>query len=575
MTDITPNQPVPEQEPLIPPQLLLYSAVFGLIVALAVAFTQPTFGIIGVAGLAIAFLSLVGWVILDPAGFRAFITGRNLRFGGTSVLVTLLLVTALVALYTVIRAQGWRIDITDSELFSLSDASRSAITALGADPTLPRVEVLGFYGSTQAGRRDRDTVLLDQYVSASGGKISYRFVNPERSPEITQQYGISRDGQIAVARLGADGQPDLSNVERIAVLTQEALTNAILRVASTGDFRAYILGVEGGLQLIRTDTSLTAGMNDIRNELVDRFKWTVEQIGVLDLIGESGRLATADADGIVLLIPGGTSALTDEGLAALREYLDAGGHALIFADAGLQNDGVALATADNLTAYLEENYGLRFEREVVLDPAQTLRGSPLSIFTSSFNRDHPITRGFTSGNRTINFVFDIAHPITVAEAPPENVTVTPLITSGNSAYTKTVADILAENRAQTEGDATGPFTLAAVAENTENGSRVVLVGSTSLLLDRYSQFLDVGNFVFVFNSIVWSTRFNEYFTGIEQVPRLPRPQDAAVTATAQQLSTINFVTVIAIPFGILGLGLIVWWTGRERAAASVRAAKEG
>lgn len=567
MSDQTPQQ----QDPIIPPQMLLYIAVFGLVVALVVAFTQPTFSVVGVAGLGIALLSLIGWVILNPEGFRDFITGRNLRFGGTSVIVTILVLTALVALYTVIRGRNWRIDVTETDTYSLTEVSQQAVEALGADPSLPSVKLIGFYGNTQSGRRDRDTVLLDQYVAASNGKISYEFVNPERDIELTQQYGISRDGTIAVVRLDADGQPDIDNRETVAVLTQEALTNAILRVASTGDFRAYLLGVEGGIELSRTDTSLNAGFTTIRDELVDRYKWTVEQIGVLDILGNRAKLEDDAANGIVLVIPGGTAPLNEESFELITNYLDAGGDALIFADAGLDDNGLALATADNFTAYLNEHYGASFSRDVVLDPTQTLRGSPLSIYSRTFEAEHPITAA--QRGRNIGFVFNIAHPLTVSDTPPDNVTVTPIISSSNAAFTKSVADIVAENTTQADSDPTGPFPLAVAAENTETGSRVLLVGSTSLLLDRYSQFLDVANFDVVFASVVWATRFDEHFTNIEQVPRAQRAQDLPISATSQDLSTINFITVIALPFGILALGLFVWWTGRER-AANLTTAKE-
>lgn len=562
MTD-TNLDPQESHDPIIPPQILLYVALFGFAVALAVAFTQPTFSIVGAGGLGIAVMSLLGFVILNPQSLREFATGRALRYGGTSVFVTILVLTALVMLYIAIRGRGLQVDITEAQTFSLTDVSVGAIQALGADPNLPQVKIMAFYGNTSAGRRDRDTVLFDQYVNASNGKVSYEFINPEREPLISQQYEVTRDGQLAVVRLDESGNPDLENKENIAVLSQDALTNAILRVASTGDFRAYFLGVEGGLELNRTENNLNTGLTGIRDELVDRFKWTVEQITVVDILSGEIDLQDAVADGIVLLIPGGTEPLNDEALAVITDYLDAGGDALIFADAGITEDGISLATSDNFTAYLNENYGASFSRDVVLDPTQTLRGSPLSIFTNTMDETHTVTSLMAEGD--ISFVFNIAHPLNVTESTPENVTVTPIIRSGANAYIKPMADVLAENQTQTESDPVGAFPLAVVAENTGTGSRVMLVGSTSILLDRYSQFLGVGNLTLLFNGVVWATRFDEYFTGIQQVPRPVTAQSQPLSATTAQLSTINFITVIAIPFGILLIGFLVWWLGRERA----------
>jgi ABC-type uncharacterized transport system involved in gliding motility auxiliary subunit len=561
MTDLQASQET--QPPIIPPQILLYVALFGFVIALAVAFTEPTFTIVGAAGLGVGVMSLLGWAILNPTALREFLTGRALRYGGASVFVTVLVLTALVMLYIAIRSLGLQVDLTETQSFSLTTESAQAIEVLGADPNLPEIKLMAFYGNTSAGRRDRDTVLFDQYVSASNGKISYEFINPERAPEIAQQYEVTRDGQIAVVRLGEDGVPDLENRENVAILSQDALTNAVLRVASTGDFRAYFLSVDGGLTLDRTDTTLTAGLVSIRDQLVDRYKWTVEQIGVLDILGGEIDLQDAAADGVVLLIPGGTEPLNDEALAVITDFLDAGGDALIFADAGLSEDGVSLATADNFTAYLNENYGASFSRDIMLDPTQTLRGSPLSIFTRTADETHPITASLTGLN--VGFIFNIAHPLNLAEAAPENVTVTPVVSSGSNAYLKPMADVIADNQAQAETDPTGVFPLAVAAENAETGSRVLLVGSTSVLLDRYAQFADVANLSLLFNGIVWATRFDEFFTGIQQVQRPVLAQDSPINATSAQLSTINFLTVIVLPFGVLLLGLFVWWTGRERA----------
>jgi hypothetical protein len=34
-----------------------------------------------------------------------------------------------------------------------------------------------------------------------------------------------------------------------------------------------------------------------------------------------------------------------------------------------------------------------------------------------------------------------------------------------------------------------------------------------------------------------------------------------------ELRTINLLTIILLPFGVLGIGLLVWWRGREREVA--------
>jgi cellobiose-specific phosphotransferase system component IIC len=109
-----------EDEAFIPPYYMLILAVVGLVVALAVWITQPTFTVVGWGGLGITVLSLVAWVLMAPQQAKAFITGRTARFGGTSILVTLIVLVALIAIYTFIRGQDIRIDLTQRNEFSLA-----------------------------------------------------------------------------------------------------------------------------------------------------------------------------------------------------------------------------------------------------------------------------------------------------------------------------------------------------------------------------------------------------------------------------------------------------------------------
>ena len=146
-------------------------ALIGLIVAIAVLFTQATFSVVGWGGLGIMLLSLVAWIFMAPDQARAVITGRTVRFGGTSLIITVVFVLALIGIYTVVRAQSWQVDLTQRDEFSLSTEGRAAIAALGGDPTLPDMKITAFYDASMAQDRDRDELLFKDYAQTSGGNI--------------------------------------------------------------------------------------------------------------------------------------------------------------------------------------------------------------------------------------------------------------------------------------------------------------------------------------------------------------------------------------------------------------------
>jgi hypothetical protein len=64
--------------------------------------------------------------------------------------------------------------------------------------------------------------------------------------------------------------------------------------------------------------------------------------------------------------------------------------------------------------------------------------------------------------------------------------------------------------------------------------------------------------------MVWTTHFNDFFATVT-IQSQQRPQDTPITVTQQTASTINLVTIFLLPFGILLVGLLVWWNSREPA----------
>ncbi len=544
-----------EQEPFIPPHYLLLLSVLGFIVAGIVAFTQPTFSVVGYGGLAFGFLALLAWILLAPQQAKAVVTGRTAQFGGTSLLVTLLVLVALIAIYTLVRNQSWQLDLTESDAFSLTPESEQAVAGIGIDPNVPPVRLIAFYGAAQAGLRDQNSVLFDDYQQTSGGKITYEFLDLDRNPAQAELYGVTRSGQIAVAALNDAGEPDTENAVLVNFVDQGEITNAILKVAASGEFQAFFLNVQD---------NVAADMSFIKDSLVQQFDWTVEDVSLLTLTGPQAeyRLNDPNVDGQVLIIPGGSQPLADQELEILRQYLDAGGDLIIFAGNSFNEDFSSLATAENLNGYLFENFGVRFNDDIVLDQTLAFQ-SPLSVISPNLDATSFITtNGVIPGQGAV--IFDAAHTIEVAETAPANVTVSRLAQSGVDSYATTnYQRIVDGDFAESEADAQGPFVLAASAENAQTGARVVLYGSASVGADLFSMFQNVNNLDVAFNSLVWTTNFNNFFSQIT-VQQQQRPQDQPIFADAQTIRNINFATMLLLPFGILALGAFVWWMSRER-----------
>jgi hypothetical protein len=572
MANQNPNMPQ-EQEAFIPPFYMLILAVVAFLVAVGVALTQPTFTVVGWGALGIAILSFVAWVFMAPDQAKAIFTGRTARYGGTSVLVTVVFLAALVAIYAIIRDQNWRTDLTQSDQYSLTDEGRKAIGGLGADPKLPKVQMLAFYGASQAGTRDQDTLLFEDYVKASGGKINYQFIDPDRNPAQATQYKITRPGQISVAKINEDGTPDITNAQLVNFFNQDDLTNAVLRVAASGDFRAYFISTDGGLKLADSGSQ---GMSILNDSLTKRYNWKTQEVSLFELTGTDSTIKLNDdaADGEVMVIAGGDKALSDDELKIITDFVDKGGSLVIFAapsitaatDAQGQSSAVSnkpLALADNLSNYLYTKFGLRFVDDMVLDPSLSVQ-SPAIPVAATFSSTNYITSAFTQNANGI--VFELPHSIEVAPTLPENVTVDELAKTTDKSYAKTdVQAVLNGETAQADADPKGPFVLAAAAENSQTHARVVLFGSASVPSNNFASLgSGVVNLDAAFNTLVWATRFNDYFSTVT-VQSSARPQDTPVFANDQIIRNVNLLTIFVLPFGVLAIGFLVWWNTRERA----------
>lgn len=555
------EQQTPENEqPFIPPHYMLILVLVGLVVAIGVFFTQPTFSVVGWGGLGIAVLSLLAYVLMAPEQAKAALTGRTMRFGGTSVLVTAVLIIALVAVYTFVRGLSVRVDLTQRDTFSLTQESRQAITALGADPTVPQIRLYAFYDATRMANRDRDLLLLEDFNRTSAGKVTFEFVDPDRNPALANQMGITNSGQIFVAQLDESGQPDVQNGELVNFLSQDGVTNAVLKVAAAGDFRAYFVRTEGGLDLI---SSSPDGMSTLNTVLTQQLDWTTRQVGLFDFTAAAGDIQLNDPnlDGEVVIIPGGSKTLTDDEVRILTDYLDNGGSLIILASPSLSTEETSLATTPALNDYLWEKFGLRFQDNIVIDPTQAWQ-TPLIPVSTDFSLNHPITRSFPQRS---GMAFELPHSIEVANPMPAGIEGRYLARSTANAYAKTDYQAVINNQFdRTESDPAGTFVLAAVAENPGTGARVVLFGSTSIVRNGYAPIASLVNLDAIFNSIVWTTGFDEFFTQIN-IQSAQRPQDTPIFVDQQTGGMISLVTTFLLPFGLLLIGFVVWWSNREPA----------
>lgn len=543
-------------------QMSLVVSGVGAIVALTLWLTQPIAGIGLGLGLGAVALGLLGWVSFAPEQVRALLTGRWLRFGGVAMLVLVVFGTMLVSVYALIRAQGWRVDLSATDFYSLTDDNRHLIQTLTRDPSMPDVHLLAFLGVAQAGLRDRLQGLLDEYVSTSDGRITYEFIDPDRDPVRTNQYQATAGQAILLPRL-ADGELNQAQARRMDSINQQSISNALVNLSARGDYRAYFLAFEDTLDI--SDPS-AIGASLLASQLRNSFNWRVEMVSLFDLdagtLRDGTPLNDPVADGEVLVIAGGSSPLNNAQFAPLQAYIEAGGSLVIFAGVNV-GGGQSLATADNLNALLMRDFGIRFNNDLVVDPSNAVQ----SLFVIRANRwgQADFVATYTPNDHA-DF---IASRSIRADDVREDVLITPIIYTSDTGYAKSDFDFSANfteiDLAVQAGDALGVQLLGALSHHLARGNRLALFGSESLVFNEYeaAQRSNTRNIALARDAIFWTVNYDSVLRALAVQQVGISRQEAPLNATLQQLNGIQFASVFAIPFGVLLLGFMVWWRYRD------------
>ncbi len=513
------------KKPIAARVLGLLGLVLLLSTVVTMLFGQTTFVagklVLGLAGIA------AGFVLGEPGGLKRFFTGRAAHYGLlTSLSAVALAVVLGAANYAATRRpHGW--DLTRDKVYTLGEDTVKTVKGLTRG-----VQVLAFYGQAdEAWGRVGD--LLRRYADLSP-RFTFRLVDPYKDPEAVKRYAITEDGPRLVLVSGDDEQKAKSPDE-------QGLTNALVRLTHARSRKVYVTTGHGEPEArAETDRGDSLAVKALEGEGFE--------VAPLSLLEKPE--VPADAAAVLVVAP--RKPFLAPELEALRRYAAAGGHLGLFLEPEVK------AGLDPLLA----DYGMALDDDMVVDPspvAQLFGGSPVTPIVKPVET-HPITRELA---RT-GLAFPTARSLSILTGKP--VTPTPLVLSGPDSWGETdIAGIFTRGAKYDDGEKKGPLPMALVATKSTAGekvkrsdeTRVVAVGDGEFFSNQYQQLL--GNLDFFQNTVSWLA---------EQEDRItirPRSREGSrLFLTAAQVSTIKFLSIDALPFALLGLGLAVWLVRRSR-----------
>ncbi|NKB88717.1 MAG: hypothetical protein GKS06_10900 [Acidobacteria bacterium] len=485
---------------------------------------------------------------------RDTVSGRQAKYGTNAVVYTLLTLGVIVAVNYVAAQREWRVDLTEEGIFSLAPQTVQLLESLDGE-----VMVTGFYREGEGGATGD---LLESYRAASA-LFDFEMVDPDKRPELAEQYEISQYGTLHIAA-GED-------ITRITEVSEEQLTNTLMRLTAAQRRVIYYLTGHGEPDI--TDSSNVGGMG-IAASALENEGYDVRPLALAGLPD-----VPADADLLMVVAP--ERPVLEQEIAAIDRFIARGGKTLMMVDPQRGDEFRPLLASRGVTLgddiVIEQFVQLFAGAQLGVEPIITDYGT------------HPITAGFSE--RTI---FNMARSITLSAEAPAGIDLQELARTSASPNSWGETDIqrLFESGEvqEDEGDLAGPIVVAAAATIGRDAlqwtasavasapadaevvqadlaagaeapldleGRLVIVGDSEWANNRY-----IGNFFnrdLFLNAVTWLAGEEEM---ISIRPRQTR--SSSVMLTQQESTAVFYLTVLLLPELVLFGGMFVFLGRRNR-----------
>ena len=461
------------------------------------------------------------------------------RYGTSAILTAVLSLVILGLLGFLATRYHKRFDWSEQRVHSLTSQSLKVLEGLDRD-----VEVVALY---QALDQEPVRELLDRYAYESD-RFRVEYADPNERPELLGKYGIAAEelGQGLVRMAFGEESVQVTDV------TEENVTNAMLKLARTGEKKVYFLeghnerAIEGEAGAAKEGFERAA--EALRNE-----NYRVEKL----LLAAHGEVPE-DAD--VVVVPGATRPLLDVEHAALQRYLARGGALLVLVDPRANTDLV-----DDV-----RSWGVDVGDDVIVDRKLALFGRATSPFAESYDTEHEITQGMRETT-----LFHLARSMRRGEDSD----LTEIVFTGDSSWAERDLDrFFQEGTAELDGDdLEGPVSIAVAGtprlEGLE-GAREEAEDEGSAEEKPEARLVVFGDADFAANELIEAYRNRDLFVNsvnwlmgdVEAISIRPRLSRASrFQLSADQFLRIRSLSLFVLPEVIAVIGVFVWWS-RRRAA---------
>jgi ABC-type uncharacterized transport system involved in gliding motility auxiliary subunit len=473
------------------------------------------------------------------------IGARQLRYGGNTAVLVLVVLGILVGVNWLVDRHTTRFDLTKNQRYSLSDQTKKVVQGLKED-----VKITYFQRSVEMSYgQDR----MKQYEAISP-RVKVEFVDPLKNPARAREQEVTAVPTLVLEYAGKK--------ERISNDTEQDVTNALIKV--TRDKKKTVCFAEGEGEHDPEDSG-DRGYSSAKAALA-KSQYAVKKVLLL-------HEKEIPADCTELVLAGPAKDLLPQAVDPIRSYVKGGGKALVMLEPEIKE------TTPNLDALAKE-WNLELSRDIVVDVSGMGQLFGTGAFTpiAAQYPPHEITKDL----RGYATAFHEARSIEVGKGNVEGVFAQKLLETTQSSWAEAdfpLKDRVEMNPPPAGKDRQGPISLGAAvtvrvaapapppspspsptpdeekSEPPKPEGRVVVLGDSDFASNALLGFQ--GNQDFFLNSVAWLAQDPDL---ISIRPREPDDQKMFLTATQQR--NVLYLSLILLPGLFVVLGVYSWWRRR-------------
>lgn len=495
--------------------------VFGLgAIVVRTAYPEPAWAFYVVLAIFLACLGALVWSV------RASVSRRTAMYGLHSAMTTVLVLAILGVVNFLAVKYPKKLDLTKSGINTLSDQTEKVFKHLE--------KPVKFVFWAKVDEREKLRPLMDNLRGLSS-KVEIEYADPVKDIVRAKQAGIKAESTLQVF-VGERSQ-------LIEGPNEEKVTNAVIKLSKNTSPVVCTITEHGERDF---DSNEPDGYGLVKSAL-EKQSYALKKV---NLVAE-GKIP---ADCSLIAIVGPTKAFFEPEMKLLRDYLNAGGAAVVALDLNLK--GPNFDASPELTKLLAE-WGIDSDLAVVVDPvSQMLRLEATIPIVPTFSKDISITKDMAGHGNT---VFPLTRPLRIATPAPNGVKATWLTQTTPNAWGEKDLPGLVKGVAKFEEgkDIRGPMYTAIAVEGKAPGStakkdtRIVAFGTSLVSANQWTRF---GNNLDLFaNSVSWVLE-DESLISI----RAKEEPGGMVQLSAIQGGLVRLFTVLVVPGIMIVLGIVVW-----------------